>query len=162
MTFQIHTSFSRTSNSSFFFFLVASDLVILSAGRKKYYASELCLLISFSGFVPLTNSVLHGFCIKWMLTESQSLRLTCQDTASDISRAAGFCQVTRLRQKKTKEQGSTLEIFEVSEVQVADFCLGERGEGLKLTDFLQYVDYLTHVIALLCCIMSCQSGRSSF
>lgn len=58
--------------------------------------------------------------------------LTCQDTARDISRAAVFCQVTRLRQKKTKEQGSSLEISEVSKVQVADNSIQKGGEKVKM------------------------------
>lgn len=64
-------------------------------------------------------------------TESITNALTCQDTARSIAKAAGFCQVTTLRQKKTKEQGSSLRPFEVSRVQVADNSVQTGGGGKK-------------------------------
>lgn len=53
-------------------------------------------------------------------TESVTNALTCQDTARGSSRAAGLCQVTTLRQNKTRGQGSSPGLFKVSRAQVAE------------------------------------------
>lgn len=85
--------------------------------------------------MSLANSLLHGFCIIQMLAQSQSLMLCPARTQQGIGRAAGFCQVTTLRQKKTEEQGSSLRPFKVSRVQVAVNSVqkgGGGGEVLKL------------------------------
>lgn len=125
MTSQIHTQFWQSCS----FFLVASDLVSVSAGQKKHYASALCLLISFFGCMSLTNSLLHGFCIKQMLTQSQSLTLWPARTQQGVSpRQQGFVRLRHWGRRKPKSKAVVWDLLRWAECRL-QIILFRRGGG---------------------------------